>query len=104
MKIAHLLRSAATVIGAIVFAGLSVDAAAQPTQPQSSSDSGVLQEVVVTAEKRETTLQKTAVAVTAVSQDDLRKNGVADVTSLQKVAPEVNITNSSAGPTINVRG
>src|SRR5579884_138868 len=53
-----------------------------------------LQEVVVTAEKRESGLQKTPVAVTAVSQDQLVQSGVAEYTSLQKVAPDVNITNS----------
>src|ERR1700722_8161695 len=63
-----------------------------------------LAEVVVTAEKRESSLQKTAVAVAAVSQADLQQNGVTDITSLQKVAPDVNITNNSAGPTIDIRG
>lgn len=63
-----------------------------------------LAEVVVTAEKRESGLQKTPVAVTAVSQDQLVQNGVSEYTSLQKVAPDVNITNSSSGPTISIRG
>jgi iron complex outermembrane recepter protein len=73
---------------------------------ESNSPGGAdqLQEVVVTAEKRESGLQKTAVAVTAVTQDELVQNGVAEFTSLQKVAPDVNITNSSSGPTISIRG
>jgi iron complex outermembrane recepter protein len=73
--------------------------AAEPTQ---SGDQ--LQEVVVTAEKRESDLQKTPVAVAAVSQAALTENGVTEFTSIQKVAPDVNITNSAAGPVINIRG
>jgi iron complex outermembrane receptor protein len=80
-------------------------AADAPQQPSDSSTAPVeLQEVVVTAEKRETSLQHTPVAVTAVSQASLLENGVDEVTSLQKVAPDVNITNSSAGPTVDIRG
>lgn len=78
-------------------------AASQADAPPATGDY-VLQEVVVTAEKRKADLQKTPVAVTAVSQDELVQNGVTEVTSIQKVAPEVNITNSSDGPTIAIRG
>ncbi|MDB6082914.1 MAG: TonB-dependent receptor [Gammaproteobacteria bacterium] len=82
----------------------TVPGQALPAQAQESQSAGELTEVVVTAEKRESNLQKTAVAVAAVSQADLEQNGVADLTSLQKVAPDVKITNNSAGPTINIRG
>jgi iron complex outermembrane recepter protein len=77
---------------------------ASTAQEPESASTGELAEVVVTAEKRESSLQKTAVAVTAVSQAELEQNGVTDITGLQKVAPDVNITNNSAGPTINIRG
>lgn len=71
---------------------------------QQAGESAQLQEVVVTAEKRESDLQKTPVAVTAVSQNDLQLAGVYDYDSIQKVAPDVNITNSAAGPVISIRG
>jgi iron complex outermembrane recepter protein len=99
-----------------IVAGLPCAALAQAQQAQTTSGQastaqepesasiGELAEVVVTAEKRESSLQKTAVAVTAVSQAELEQNGVTDITGLQKVAPDVNITNNSAGPTINIRG
>jgi iron complex outermembrane recepter protein len=109
-------------VAAIVAAGIPCAALAQAqppaaAQPQAvpgalvpapeaedSASQSQLEEVVVTAEKRESSLQKTAVAVAAVSQADLEQNGVTDITGLQKVAPDVNITNNSAGPTINIRG
>jgi iron complex outermembrane receptor protein len=106
------VRPSHALLGAITI-GLSLSsggqAHAQTTSAASaggtmSADTDQLQEVVVTAEKRESVLQKTPVAVTAVSQDELVQNGVAELTSLQKVAPDVNITNSSAGPTISIRG
>jgi iron complex outermembrane receptor protein len=85
-------------------------ARAQASPPSATNESAQgsngdqLVEVVVTAEKREQGLQKTPVAVTAVSQDELVQAGVAEFTSLQKVAPDVNITNTSSGPTISIRG
>ncbi|MYM64928.1 TonB-dependent receptor [Pseudomaricurvus sp. HS19] len=48
-----------------------------------------LEEVVVTAQKREQNLQDVPVAVTAFSAADLENAGVQDVTELQKSAPNV---------------
>lgn len=79
-------------------------AQAQGTTAEASQPTDQLEEVVVTAEKRESSLQKTPVAITAVSQSDLTENGVDEFTSIQKVAPDVNITNSAAGPVIDIRG
>jgi iron complex outermembrane receptor protein len=101
-----LFEVVATLAAAIPGSALAqnVPGEAPATHTEEISSTGELAEVVVTAEKRESNLQKTAVAVTAVSQADLEQNGVTDITNLQKVAPDVNITNNSAGPTINIRG
>ncbi len=48
-----------------------------------------LEEVIVTAQKREQNLQEVPVAVTAFSADALENAGVQDVTELQKTAPNV---------------
>jgi len=105
-------RASQALFGTVTIA-VSLMAGGQ-VQAQAGSTAGVdegapgsadqLAEVVVTAEKRESGLQKTPVAVTAVSQDELVQSGVAEYTSLQKVAPDLNITNSSSGPTISIRG
>lgn len=48
-----------------------------------------LEEVIVTAQKREQNMQDVPVAVTAFSADDLNNAGVQDVTEVQKSAPNV---------------
>lgn len=49
----------------------------------------VLEEVVVTAQRKEETLQKAAVAVDVVGKDDMIRAGVDSSTTLNKVAPSV---------------
>ncbi len=60
--------------------------AAHPVQAQ-STDTGVLEEIVVTAQRRSENLQKVAVAVSAVSADDLVTAGVTDTAGLTKLVP-----------------
>jgi iron complex outermembrane recepter protein len=49
---------------------------------QSATMEGALEEVVVTAEKRETSLQKTPIAVSAMTSNDLERRGVDDIPDL----------------------
>lgn len=80
------------------------------TEPQLGAPTGVmaplpaLQEVIVTAQKFASPLQKTPVAITVVTQAQLVNSGVNMLSSIQKVAPDVNITYMSSGPTISIRG
>lgn len=60
--------------------------AAIPAHAQ-STDAAVLEEIVVTAQRRSENLQKVAVAVSAVSPDDLVTAGVTDTTGLTKLVP-----------------
>ena len=60
--------------------------AVHPVQAQ-STDTGALEEIVVTAQRRSENLQKVAVAVSAISADDLVTAGVTDTTSLTKLVP-----------------
>jgi iron complex outermembrane receptor protein len=52
---------------------------------------GMLEEVIVTARKREESLQETPIAVTALSGDDLQELGLRDIADLRKVAPNVDL-------------
>jgi len=52
---------------------------------------GELQEVVVTAERVETSLQKTPIAVTALSSEMLERQGVGDLMDLQTFTPSLEI-------------
>jgi iron complex outermembrane receptor protein len=80
-------------------------AVAQTAAPsRSSSDATALPEVVVTAERRETNLQKAAVAATVLSQTDLIKRGVFTVDQLQFVAPSLTVDNFGQGNDFDIRG
>ncbi|MCA0900340.1 MULTISPECIES: TonB-dependent receptor [Microbulbifer] len=50
-----------------------------------------LEEVTVTAQKREQSLQEVPVAVTAFGEDQLLENGVADLTDIQKLTPNTTL-------------
>lgn len=71
--------------------------AAEPTQ---------VQDVVVTATKRETTLMKTPVAVTAVTADTLQRNNITDVRELgaQVPAMQVGFSPTTSGVQVSIRG
>lgn len=68
------------------------------------SSSGGLQEVVVTAERRTTRAQNTAIALDVISADTLRNNGVSDIAQLQTVAPGVIIGQNATATVVTVRG
>jgi iron complex outermembrane recepter protein len=65
-----------------------------------------VEEVVVTATRRETALQNVAVAVTAVSAQALQNAGVKDIRDLQQLAPslQVPVSENSGSVTARLRG
>ncbi|MEQ8990898.1 MAG: TonB-dependent receptor [Pseudomonadales bacterium] len=65
---------------------------------------GQIEEVVVTAQKRESTLQETPIAVTALSVSEIEERQIAGISQIQHVAP--NLVFNSLGGTTNlyVRG
>lgn len=62
-----------------------------------------LEEVVVTARRRAESIQETPVAVTALSGDDLRAQGIVNTTELAKSVPSLQI-NDSTSTQIFIRG
>ena len=78
------------------FGGLLAGAA---LAQQSRSDSGQLEEIVVTAEKREATIETTAISITAVSGADIVDRGFTDLGSLMQTVPGVSIRTSGPGMT-----
>ena len=67
--------------------------------------SPALEEIVVTAQKREERLQDVPVAISAVSGEDLAANRVTDLYTLAASVPWVNMTQDSAvSQQLNIRG
>ena len=59
---------------------------------------GALEEIVVTAQKRDQSLQDVSVAVTAVSGDELKALGITDAFRLEILAPGLQLGMSGADP------
>ncbi len=91
-KRSGLLVSSCSMTITLMFAG---SAGAQ----QSPSDSGQLEEIVVTAAKREATIETTAISITAVSGADITERGFTDLASLMQTVPGVSIRSSGPGMT-----
>ena len=75
-----------------------------PVMAQDQRSAG-LEEIVVTAQRREASLQDTPIAITAFTEDKLNDLGVFDVTQVANFAPNVTIgkqpsSNSNMGVTI----
>ena len=67
--------------------------------------SGFLEEVIVTAEKRETTLQDTAIAVSAFSGDELDRQQITNALDIQMNVPNMLMSKGNfTGSNISIRG
>lgn len=80
--------------------GLSISSIAFAQNAADQSGSGGLQEIIVTAQKREQSLQDVPIAVTALGEDALAANRVASVTDLTGLAPGMVVAESSGGQKI----
>ena len=69
-----------------------------PTDSDVGPISG-LDEIVVTAEKRESTVQKTPMSLTAVTGADIQERGLTDLSSLLEAVPGVSVRTSGPGLT-----
>ncbi len=63
-----------------------------------------IEEITVTAQKREQNLQDVSAPVTAFSQDRLASAGINDVESLQKIAPNITVGDSFGYANLFIRG
>ncbi|WP_343611047.1 TonB-dependent receptor [Novosphingobium sp.] len=61
-------------------------------------------DIVVTAQKRESTAQKTAVAMTVFDAKALTRNNVATLQDMTKLAPSVSLGQNSAAVVVGIRG
>ncbi len=90
----------------ITLAGLPPGlAVADPPEGASASEGLELAEVVVTAEKRESTVQKTPISITAYSGDALAAAGTTNMLAVAQETPGVSFRSAGAGQTeFEIRG
>ncbi len=74
-------------------------AAAKPDDGQQTAD-----DIVVTAERRSTSLQRTGVAATVLSGEDLVRKSIDSVEQLQFASPSLTVNTTGQGNNFNIRG
>jgi outer membrane receptor protein involved in Fe transport len=86
-------------VGCLVVIGGTLADAALAQQAKSDSGAGQLEEITVTAEKRESTVETTPISLTAVSGADILSRGITDLASLMQSVPGVSMRSSGPGMT-----
>ena len=76
---------------------------AEPAVAQQGAAAGV-QDIVITAERREQRLQDVPVSATVLSADEIARRGVEDVSDIQQVSPSITINTVNRSTFINIRG
>jgi iron complex outermembrane recepter protein len=99
------MKKGATSVIAIAIAGLSMPAAAQEAAPPQEERATQLDDIVVTAQRREQTLQDVPISVSVFDENFVERSRVATVSDLVAFTPGVTGTTvSQTTPRIVVRG
>ena len=90
-----------TLLPALTLCTLAGPALAQTAAPAAKDTGNAtvtgLEEIVVTAEKRESTVQKTPISITAISEAELQARGLTDFRSIAQETPGVSMKTSGPG-------
>lgn len=98
------ISSALLSISATAQAQQADPAALEDAQEAPGASRQGLQDIIVTASRREVSLQKESRAITAISADELVRSGVTDATSVQALAPGLTIATNGPQLQISIRG
>ncbi len=90
-------------------AGLALFATSWSLNAQEGDEAaqGIVEEIIVTATKREESIQDVPIAVSAFSGEDLNARGVQDIYGLQEVSPSIAVYSSNStsnGGSLRIRG
>jgi outer membrane receptor protein involved in Fe transport len=97
------------VLGALAASPVLAQEGVPAAQPQATSDeekATTLSELVVTAQKREETMQDVPISLTALPEQLMRDNGVRDIKDMQVLVPGLTVTSTQneAITTARIRG
>jgi outer membrane receptor protein involved in Fe transport len=96
----HSRKSTATCLVALMAGFAGSAGAADP-----SDISGGIQEIVVTAEKRTSTVQATPISITAITGEQLQAQGIASLESVVQQVPGISMRSAGPGQTeLEMRG
>ncbi len=88
-----------SLISALIFLVILIQS------PLLFAQGGILEEVVVTAQKREQSIQDVPISIIAISGENLRANGISDLEGMSASVPNFNFTeNVSGGDNMYMRG
>jgi outer membrane receptor protein involved in Fe transport len=103
MRSSRVTSSLAVLIGTVL-AAASTAAETTASSPSPAANSG-LEEIVVTAEKRSSTIQDTAISISALSGEQLRQQGISGITGIVQSIPGISMRTSGPGQTeLEIRG
>ncbi|WP_380875946.1 TonB-dependent receptor [Sphingomonas sp. DBB INV C78] len=102
-------RAIAACLIACATPAFAQDAAPAQSEPGSTADLEAqgLEEIVVTAQKRSESLQKTPISIMAMTSADIEKKGIVDITDLRSQVPSLQVTphpNSATTARVFIRG
>ncbi|MEN9391938.1 MAG: hypothetical protein RLZZ104_281, partial [Pseudomonadota bacterium] len=102
------MKSFNRVVSATLLAGVSMAGFVVPAYAQDADEgSSGLEEIVVTANKREENLQQAPLAISAVGSEQLELRGLSEVKDLSAIAPNVSIvggTTNATAAVVSIRG
>src|SRR5215469_4330557 len=91
------------LLSSLTAPAFAADAAAGPTPATPTEapkeEGGGLEEVVITAEKRESTVQATAISMSALSSEALQNQGISSIEDLAASVPGVSMRTAGPGQT-----
>ncbi len=91
-------------LSATMLAGAIAPQAAIAQDADTQASDGGLAEIVVTAQRREESLQRAAIAVTAVTGDDLTRSGITETSNLGKLVPALVVQPTGGTTSFFLRG
>ena len=101
LNVSALLLITTTVGGSII---LFAPDETKAQNAVAASQDNTLEEVVVTAEKKSESAERTPVALSAFGGDTLKAAGIVSIADIQNVAPGVTMGRDNFGVNINIRG
>lgn len=100
----NLMLSAALISIAMPGVAFASSANAGESELGDGGQRGASAEIVVTAEKRSSTVMRTNIAVSAMSDADLKQHEIRGVKELQNFVPGLSVTDAGLESQINIRG